>query len=335
MNILADASLPGLDAAFPSPFKITTYTNTDEIPSLLAKQDVLLCRSTLKVTADLLQNHSLKFLATASSGTDHLDHNFLKAKKIKIIDAKGANATSVADYVMATLACLDQKQLITGPKLGIIGMGYVGTAVRARLSATQFQISAYDPLKENFQTCDLEELFDCDVLCIHAELHCSHPHPSFNLVNQFFLSHLKPGCIIINAARGGIVDETALLNNSNSLIYCTDVYLNEPRINKDIIQKALICTPHIAGHSLDAKYAAVAQVSQQLHNLAGLPVPSYAVPKLNQTIKLAENASWQQKALTIYDPLQETELLKHASNFETAFLTVRKNHQFRFDSTRF
>ncbi|MFA6303858.1 MAG: 4-phosphoerythronate dehydrogenase [Legionella sp.] len=335
MNILADASLPGLDAAFPSPFKITTYTNTAEIPSLLAEQDVLLCRSTLKVTADLLQNHSLKFLATASSGTDHLDHNFLKANKIKIIDAKGANATSVADYVMATLAYLDQKQLITGPKLGIIGMGYVGTAVRERLGATQFQISAYDPLKENFQTCDLEELFDCNVLCIHAELHCSHPHPSFNLVNQFFLSHLKPGCIIINAARGGIVDETALLNNTNSLIYCTDVYLNEPRINKDIIQKTLICTPHIAGHSLDAKYAAVALVSEQLHNLAGLSIPSYAIPELNQTIKLEQNTSWQKKALAIYDPLQETELLKHASNFEAAFLTVRKNHQFRFDSTRF
>ncbi|CEG56429.1 4-phosphoerythronate dehydrogenase [Legionella fallonii] len=335
MKILADASLPGLDIAFPKPFILSLYSNEQELCSMLDGQDILLCRSTLKVNQELLKEHHLKCVATATSGTDHLDHFFLRSQNIPIIDAKGSNASSVADYVIASLAYLDQQHLITSKHVGIIGMGEVGKRVYARLKAANFHIQPYDPPREQwdqqFKSCELEQLLAMDILCIHAELHNIAPYPSLNLLNKDFLDQLKPGCIIINAARGGIVNEEALLKTQQNLIYCTDVFLNEPSIDKRIVEKATLCTPHIAGHSLEAKWTAVAVVSEKLHELIGLPVPQFDLPPQDLQITLNQTQSWQELILSLYNPFAETSYLKQAHSKEEAFLKLRKQHQKRHD----
>jgi erythronate-4-phosphate dehydrogenase len=331
MNILADASLPGLNVAFASGFNVCLYHHAEEVPNLLANQDLLLCRSTLKVTADLLNKHTLKYVATASSGTDHIDSNYLNKQGIVLIDAKGCNAISVADYVLASLAYLDKYHAPLGNMIGIIGMGHVGMEVSSRLGTFDFHLLGYDPLKKDYQSAQLQDLYGCDILCIHAELHQNNPHPSVNLINHDFLAQLKPGCILINAARGGILNEEALLCNKKPLIYCTDVYLNEPNVDSRIIDKATLCTPHIAGHSLEAKYAAVALVSKQIHKIAGLPLPEFAAPILSTSVTLKANCTWQERILSIYNPNDETQALKQALDKKSAFLQLRKNHQNRHD----
>lgn len=339
MNILADASLPGLEQAFPMPFHLTVYHHPNEISGLLSGQDVLLCRANLKVNQFLLKNHCLRYVATASSGTDHLDRLWLNSQNIQIIDAKGSNARAVADYVVACLAFLEQQQLVRGNKAGIIGLGKVGAQVAVRLQAAGFEILTYDPLKAErdpaFQSCTIEELYSVDLLCIHAELHNNQPYPSADLINQDFLNQLKSGCVIINAARGGIVNEEALLHFSKPLIYCTDIYLNEPNIDARIIDQSTICTPHIAGHSLEAKYAAVAMVSTALHQIAGLALPPFAKVSLPQTLSLEKDKLWYEFILKIYNPLEETLSLKHASDKKVAFLSLRKNHQMRHDFSQY
>lgn len=335
MKILADASLPGLRSAFPKPFLLSTYLSVEEMHSLLPEQDILLCRSTLKVDANLLKQHTLHYVATASSGTDHLDKAFLAQQSITIIDAKGSNAHSVADYVEASLAYLTKTGQLSGNRAGIIGMGMVGTTVYSRLKALQYTIQTYDPLKEltdpSFKSCSKEQLFDCDLLCIHAELHNVAPYPSLNMINADFFSQIKTNCVLINAARGGIVDELALLKNPRPLLYCTDVFLNEPRINPEVVDKATLCTPHIAGHSLEAKYAAVAQVSAQLHHILGLIPPVYDRPIAAPAIVFPSAVPWYEKVLSLYNPLPETLLLKKAADKQIAFLNTRKAHQFRHD----
>ncbi|MGL5741938.1 MAG: NAD(P)-dependent oxidoreductase [Legionella sp.] len=340
MNVLADASLPGLTQAFPMPFHLTQYHHPDELAHLLPGQDVLFCRSTLKVNQTLLRNHCLRYVATASSGTDHLDSMWLNSQNIGIIDAKGSNARSVADYVVACLAFLQQQRLIAGNQAGIIGMGKVGTAVTERLQAADFQTLTYDPLRairepRDFQSCTLEELYEVDLLCIHAELHNTQPYPSVNLINRNVLALLKSNCIIINAARGVIINEKDLLNHTRPLIYCTDVYLNEPSIDKRIIDKALLCTPHIAGHSLEAKFAAVTMISEKLHQLAGVPIPLFAQPEMSHTPRIKENAPWYELLLEIYNPFDETLQLKQALDIKTTFLNLRNNHQKRHDFSRY
>ncbi|MFJ1267052.1 NAD(P)-dependent oxidoreductase [Legionella lytica] len=329
MKVLADASLPGLDQAFPEPFCLTRYTQANEIGPLLVGQDVLLCRANLKVNQALLKTHSLGYVATASSGSDHLDTQWLASQNIQVIDAKGCNARAVADYVVSCLAYLHQQQLIKGQRAGIIGFGEVGTRVQARLEAAGFITRVYDPLK-GLNT-PLEDLYQVDLLCIHAELHNRQPYPSQNLLDQQFLAHLKPGCVVVNAARGGIIDEHALLKLGDKFIYCTDVYLDEPNVNPHIIAQATLCTPHIAGHSLEAKYRAVNRVSEVLHQIAELPLPTFASPEMSEPTPLESNKTWQEQILSLYNPLEETLRLKQAKNLKETFLQVRKEHQNRHD----
>ncbi|MGQ3888188.1 4-phosphoerythronate dehydrogenase [Legionella sp. CNM-1927-20] len=336
MNILADASLPSLITAFPPPFKITLYHQQDDIKSLLAKQDILLCRSTLKVTKELLRDYSLSYVATASSGTDHIDDVFLKQKNITLIDAKGSNASAVADYVLATIAYLQKYTSFRGKKAGVIGLGVVGSKVTKRLRALNFEVVRYDPPKalvdNNFYSAPLNELLQCDVICIHASLHNNLPFPSKNLISEPILAQLKPNTAIINASRGGIVDETALLSNDLKIIYCTDVFSHEPNINSDIVKLAYLCTPHIAGHSIEAKINAVIQVSQKLHQALNLPLPDYSSSLPSQKIPNFKSVTtWQDYVLALFNPIHETRALKEATNKKECFLHLRKAHQKRHD----
>lgn len=333
MNILADASLPGLREAFPDPFKLTLYQPHHNLHDMLKKQDILLCRAALKVNRELIQDYPLYAVATASSGSDNLEHQYLAAKNILALDAKGCNALSVADYILSCLAYLESGHYIGGKKIGIIGLGHVGMTVYQRLNTAGFELLCYDPIKavdeHDFKSCALEELYACDVLCIHAELHNRAIYPSLNLINPQVLTQLKPGCIIINAARGGIVDEDALLHHAEQIIYCTDVYLNEPQINKKIIEKSLLCTPHIAGHSIEAKYAAVTVVSKKIHHLLGLPTPVYLMPHQPLPLENATRDTWQEYALALYNPITETRLLKQAVQPHAVFSTLRTSHTSR------
>lgn len=335
MNILADANIPGLKAAFPLPFCLTTYTNAQEIPKLLANQDVLLCRSTLQVNKALLDHAKIRYVATASSGSDHLDLNYLQSRHIQAFDARGSNAEAVGDYVISCLAYLHKLKIQPGKLAGIIGMGFVGTNVYKRLKSLGYDIITYDPprakIDQHFISHKLEELYSCDILFIHAKLHSSSDHPSVNLINHLFLKHLKPGCIIINAARGGIVNEEALLTSAKEIVYCTDVYWNEPKANPDIINIATLCTPHIAGHSIDAKYRAVSQISEQLHGILQIPMPDLAIPTAGRIITGDEFEHWEDLALNLYNPSVETEELKTAENKESTFLKLRKAHTQRHD----
>ncbi|OGV51381.1 MAG: erythronate-4-phosphate dehydrogenase [Legionellales bacterium RIFCSPHIGHO2_12_FULL_42_9] len=343
MPLLADASLPGLTEAFPSPFKLTLYHTPAEIPSLLTGQDILLCRSTLAANRALIGDHSLKIVATASSGTDHIDSAFLAERGISLLDAKGSNAVSVADYVLSCLAYLKTSLGFHGRKAGIIGAGAVGEEVATRLQAIGFNVINYDPLKAlnkpNFKSATLSHLFDCELICVHANHHNKPPYPSINLLDEAFFKQLRPGTVILNAARGGIVNEDALLNVGKSLIYCTDVYLNEPFIDSRIVQLATLCTPHIAGHSIEAKQRAVTLISEKLHAYYHVPCPIFLQEREQQKPELAITplTSWECVVLSLYNPADETKKLKNAAvrAFDLTFQRMREAHHYRHEFKRY
>jgi erythronate-4-phosphate dehydrogenase len=339
MNLLADHSLPNLEVAFPSPFHLTRYENEKEIPHLLHDQDALLCRSTLKVNAALLGSHALRYVATASSGTDHIDAPFLKSRGIQMIDAKGSNAQAVADYVLACLAYLQKIKEFKGQRAGIIGLGAVGSEVAERLHALHFEVLYYDPLLQKtpsrWTQASLPEVMGCDLICVHANLHEEPPHPSRNLLSTAELALLKPNSALINAARGGIICEEALLALAVPIWYCTDVFVHEPSINARVLDFATLCTPHIAGHSLEAKVAAIHQISQQLHRCLGLPVPSFQQPPLLPIPAMTNSLSWADRILSFYHPLFETQVLKDAKDIKKTFIELRKAHCIRHDFSRY
>lgn len=336
MKILADASLPLLEVAFPPPFELSLYQNNAEVHELLNEHTILLCRSTLKVNQNLLQPAaSLRYVATASSGHDHIDDLYLESQGIELLDAKGCNAKAVADYVITILAFLQTKHGFCGNKAGIIGLGAVGSEVKARLLTAGMHVFCYDPPKSKqepqFVSCELEAITECDLVCVHANLHEDAPFPSKNLLDASFLNQLKPGAALINAARGGLVNEAALLQtDEHKLLYCTDVYENEPAINSAIVKHALICTPHIAGHSIEAKQRAIGILSEKLHACYQLTSPTN-LPFILKKRPLRLAANWQETLLSIYNPDYETQQLKQSTDLTKTFITLRHAHHTRHD----
>ena len=336
MKILADATLPLIKELFPAPFQLTRYYSAKEAKDQLGKHQILLCRSTLKINEAFLQHHSLTCIATASSGIDHIDTHQAQQLGIKVFDAKGANAHSVADYVTAILAWLSKSHSMQRKCAGIIGMGRVGKAVYHRLITLGFDVICYDPYladqNQAYPWTSLKQISECELICIHPNLHDNLPFPSVRLIDEHFLAALQPNTILINTSRGGVVCEESLLKNPTPLYYYTDVYQNEPNINARVIAKATLCTPHIAGHSIEAKNNAVIQLSEQLHAHYGLPFDIHEAPPLPQQKKVCLSKNdWPEEVLALYNPFIETEQLKNSSDLEQTFLSLRAAHQFRHD----
>ena len=339
IKVLADASLPGLTKAFSAPFSITRYKSNADVPALLAGHDILLCRSTLTVNQKLLGANPIKIVATASSGIDHIDQSFLSQQNITLLDAKGCNAHSVADYVLCCLAYLKIKCGISPKKAGIIGIGAVGSLVAKRLQDIGLKVICYDPPKEqqdpHFKSANQSDLFTCDLVCVHANRHNTSPHPSINLLNEAFLQQLQPGTVILNASRGGIVNEAAILKMREKVIYCTDVYLNEPHIDPRIVEFATLCTPHIAGHSIEAKERAVTLLSEKIHAFYNVPAPFNLMKSKKGFRPRLTNLS-EQALLSLYNPSIETQRLKEVTlPLNEVFMSLRKAHNVRHDSVFF
>ena len=334
MRILADSSLPLLDEFKPE-FELTRYDSEKTLKQHAAYHDILVCRSTLAVNAELLSHSAIQCVATASSGSDHIDHAYTQRHGIVCFDAKGSNAHAVADYVLACIACLMHQNLFSVRRVGIIGCGEVGQRVSKRLSERGFEIMPYDPPKAlstpSFESCGLDDLYTCEALLVHANYHATGPFPSANLIDSTFLSHLKPGAIIINASRGGIINEQALLTTDKPLLYCTDVYHNEPSIQPETVAYATLCTPHIAGHSIEAKHAGVRQLVQAIHQHYHRPLPPSWRFNLPNDRAIPRDASWVEWVLARYNPWPETTILKRSTDLTQAFLTLRKKHTHRHD----
>jgi len=352
MRVLADATLPNISIYLDKNFDLILYHNVNDLLANIDKSDILICRSTLRVNLDLLKKSRIKCVATASSGTDHIDTDYLIANDIKLIDANGINAQSVCDYILSSLAWLIKNSHFIGNKIGVVGLGAVGAKLSQILKVFGFEVFGYDPLKFKHSS-NIEDLYDADVICIHANLHSTLPYPSANLFDINLLEKLKTGVVIINAARGGIVNEADLLKIDKKIIYCTDVFANEPNVDQEIVKFATLVTPHIAGHSIDAKQNAVKEISRRLLEITGQETSSLISSnkliknfkdftidlnietKLSASDNILKYTDTQDKILNIYNPYLETQAFKLAIDKRKAFIELRRSHNFRHDFFNF
>lgn len=329
IKLLANETIPELARYFKTPFEVMTYSRLSK--SLLQDKQVLLCRASDQLPIEWLEQSPLQVIATASSGSDHIP----TMPHYKIIDAKGANAQAVCDYVVSTLAFLVTNTQLPGNKLAIIGLGHVGSLVAKITEFLGFELFCCDPfLARNNPELNwyvIEQLSQCDIFTLHVPYTTTGPEPTHHLVNRDFLNQLKTGSVIINTSRGDIVDEQALLQ-FDKLIYCSDVYANEPDINADIIDFAYLCTPHIAGHSIEAKLRATALISEKLHHHFAIDFKKDEMAKTS--VQSLSPTNWQQMAINHYSPLDETKLLKQSTKAKLAqeFTSLRKAHKMRHDS---
>lgn len=267
MKIVADADLYRIAELFGNLGELVLVPGRELSHQDLAEADALLVRSVSQVNEELLANSPLKFVGTATSGTDHVDIQYLQNQGIYFCDAKGSNANAVVDYCFAALNELDylQPQSFSDLSIGVIGYGAIGKKLTEKLRALGANVILNDPpLQELNNTgidfSGLEELTQCDIVSVHTPLTDNGKYPTRNLIDANFLQQMKERVLLINACRGGVVNErdvleVAMRNESLQLVF--DVWENEPFVSKELVARANIATPHIAGYSQESKFEAV------------------------------------------------------------------------------
>lgn len=328
LKILFDNQIPYIDDFFSSNFILIPYHHEGEMLSLIDDCDILICRSTIKITSNILQSSSIQLVASATSGADHIDIQGLQKLKIPFIQSKGSNAHAVCDYITSTLAYLDVHQHSNGNKIGVIGYGAVGEMVTQRITQLGYQVFNIDPNKITPHPISIDELENMDIITLHPNYHLTPPYSTHHLIDQKRIATFKKDVCIINSSRGEVVDENAILMNNFQGVYCTDVYRNEPEINPHLVEKALLCTPHIAGHSIQSKWRMTSFIAMQIYQKFGFDAPQIFAPKISS--KTIKKDSWQDLALALYNPEIETQALKANPTAEN-FRELRQRHRFRED----
>lgn len=313
LKILFDHHIPYIEELFSKHFELTSYEDKDELNDKIQSQDILICRSNTVISDELIQNSPIQCIATASSGSEHIH---IQNPNITVMDARGGNAHAVSDYILCVLAELN---IPNTTSIGIIGYGFVGQLLSNRLKALGFKLKVYDPLQN--LTTNFDDILQSQVILVHPNYHCNPPYSTHHLLSDDFFKKISNQTILINASRGKILDEAALLHSQWKGIFCTDVYQNEPHVNAKVIERAEICTPHIAGHSLEAKRNISDIIAQKIHHHFQL---NYQSNNTKHQLILPQN-NWQMEALKIYSPRIESQALKTNCSAEH-FLRLRKAH---------
>lgn len=294
LKIVADKAIPFLEGVF-DPYADMTYLPGDKIgPEDVRDVDVLMVRTRTKCNADLLEGSKVKFIATATIGTDHIDFPYCDSKGIVVRNAPGCNAGGVMEYVFSALYGLASRKSISlqGDTIGIIGVGHVGSLIERMGRALGFKILKCDPPRAeaegSFGFCDLEYLLqNSQIVTLHVPL----DETTRGMANSEFFSLMQPGAFFINAARGEVVCDDALKAAIPKLgPVIIDTWNHEPDIDLDLMDKVAIATPHIAGYSYQGKQNGTAAAVRAVAHYFGITELYEFFPKTdlpeNEAVKL-------------------------------------------------
>lgn len=294
LKIVADKAIPFLEGVF-DPYADMTYLPGDKIgPEDVRDADVLMVRTRTKCNADLLEGSKVKFIATATIGTDHIDFPYCDSKGIVVRNAPGCNAGGVMEYVFSALYGLASRKSISlqGDTIGIIGVGHVGSLIERMGRALGFKILKCDPPRAeaegSFGFCDLEYLLqNSQIVTLHVPL----DETTRGMANSEFFSLMQPGAFFINAARGEVVCDDALKAAIPKLgPVIIDTWNHEPDIDIDLMDKVAIATPHIAGYSYQGKQNGTAAAVRAVAHYFGITELYEFFPKTdlpeNEAVKL-------------------------------------------------
>lgn len=294
LKIVADKAIPFLEGVF-DPYADMTYLPGDKIgPEDVRDADVLMVRTRTKCNAALLEGSKVKFIATATIGTDHIDFPYCDSKGIVVRNAPGCNAGGVMEYVFSALYGLASRKSISlqGDTIGIIGVGHVGSLIERMGRALGFRILKCDPPRAeaegSFGFCDLEYLLqNSQIVTLHVPL----DETTRGMANSEFFSLMQPGAFFINAARGEVVCDDALKAAIPKLgPVIIDTWNHEPDIDLDLMDKVAIATPHIAGYSYQGKQNGTAAAVRAVAHYFGITELYEFFPKTdlpeNEAVKL-------------------------------------------------
>lgn len=285
----------------------------EEIDASAVKDaDVLIVRTRTRADASLLEGSQVRMVCTATIGFDHIDTAYCESHGIRWMSCPGCNAQAVCDYIEEAIEEFShQPSAISRQTIGVVGVGHVGSLVAKMAERKGLKVLLNDPPKG--MGVSLKEIAaQCDIITFHVPL----DKTTYHLCDEAFLSHCKPGALIINAARGGVVDEKALLASGHP--YILDTWENEPHIDTQVLDHALLASMHIAGYSLEGKRNASQMCLDAVAEEFNLPKINLQSPNTNDRLSIGDSSpGWLSR---IFEQLKA-----HPEHFEQ----LRKNYPLR------
>lgn len=343
MKIIADSHIPFIEDYFGQYGELILKPGRNIHARDVQDADVLMVRSITHVDAKLLANSTVKFVGSVTAGADHLDTKWLDDVGIAWSVATGFNAPPVADYVVSTIAALQRKGILPaqGARAAIIGVGNVGRLVENKLRLLNFEVLLCDPIRAekeaDFTSIPLHEIADVDFISLHVPLSRSGAYPTHHFIDKNFLQRQKKSTVLLNVSRGAVIDSHALLQYGTHLNWCLDVWENEPRIHKNILERATLATPHIAGYSVQSKIRGIDMIYRIACDKKILPPLTLAplhMPK--QELRFAgDNHHWQDIVLGVFNPIVITAMMRTlllpAAEYGAYFDEMRNQFNYRYE----
>lgn len=318
MKIVADSAIPFLGGVLEPWAEVRYLPGSAIAPADVADADALVVRTRTRCDERLLARSRVQLIATATIGFDHIDTAWCARHGIEVATAAGCNARGVLQWVAAALVHLAQTQGWQPEQrtLGVVGVGHVGSLVAEYAAAWGFRVVGCDPPREAREKAGFLPLEAvarrADILTFHTPL----DRTTYHLIDDALLGELRPGAVVMNSSRGEVADTAALLKGDHPCI--VDVWEHEPAIDRQLLDRALLATPHIAGYSEQGKAAATAMAVAAVARRFSLPLagwyPREAAPSAPRPI------GWEELCASIggvYDIAAESRRLKaHPEAFE-------------------
>ena len=340
MRIVADPNIPFVREALGTLGDVVLVPGRLMNATGVQEADALLVRSVTPVNAALLDGSKVKFVATATIGTDHIDQKYLSQKDIGFISAQGSNANSVAEYVVAAMLEMASrgKFRLRDKTLGVVGVGNVGSRVVRYAETLGMRVLQNDPPRERMEmvgravpSAPLRQrqemvgravpsaplpvgrlgepslpvfvslqcvLAESDIITLHVPLTKSGPDATFHMFDARRIASLQRQPILINSARGAVVDNKALLGTIAAKKLggvVLDVWEGEPNISPELLNVVDIGSPHIAGYSFDGKVNGTRMIYRAVCEFFGIKptweptLPPPPVPSCNCGIGAGED----------------------------------------------
>ena len=343
MKILVDENMPYARELFSRLGEVRAVPGRPIPTDALTDADALMVRSVTKVNEALLGDKAIKFVGTATAGTDHVDQSWLTQAGIGFSAAPGCNAIAVVEYVFSALLMLAERDgfALADRTVGIIGVGNVGGRLQKRLEALGIKTLLCDPPRADngdegdFRSLD-ELVAEADVITFHTPLYKEGQYKSLHLADEALIRRLKPGTILINACRGPVVDNAALLKcleEGQNLSVVLDVWEPEPDLNLALLDKVDLGTSHIAGYTLEGKARGTTQVFEAYSQFIGqpqevalstlLPAPEFGRISLHGPL---DQPTLKRLVHLVYDVRRDDAPLRKVAGIPGEFDKLRKNY---------
>ncbi len=263
MKIVIDDKIPYIKGAL-EPFAEVVYLPGNKTTTEVVKDaDALITRTRTNCSQKILEGSSVKFIATATIGFDHIDTEYCKNVGIEWTNSPGCNAESVNQYISSALFSYSMRKRfdLKDKTIGIVGVGQVGSRIAKTCQILGMKVILNDPPRERIEGSEkfvslktIQE--EADIITFHVPLNMDGEDATYHLVNEYFLQNLKRNPLIVNSCRGEVFDSEAVYNAKeagNISGFIIDCWENEPNLNLGLLKQSEYGTPHIAGYSKDGK----------------------------------------------------------------------------------